>query len=174
MDEDLDRKGGQGREVPGHVKKVVDAVTELAKPIVESIGCEIDRVTYRDAGRRAHLQVFIDKAGGVGVDDCSQVSRQLSATLDVHDVVPRAFVLEVSSPGLDRPLEGEGDFRRFAGRPASITCRRAIEGGSKVVGTLRGVDDGAVVIETKDGRPVRIPLELVAKARLEVDLEGTD
>jgi len=169
METTNDGKGGNGREIPRRIQKVVDAVTELARPIAASLGAEVDRVTFRDAGKRALLQVFIDQPGGVTVDACALVSRQLSATLDVHDVVPRAFVLEVSSPGLDRPLEGEADFRRFAGRFASITCRRAIDGGSKVTGHLRGVEDGAVIVQVKDGRQVRVPLELVAKARLEVE-----
>lgn len=153
--------------------QVIESVAGLARPIVESLGAEIDRIEYRETGRRALLQVFIDRQpGGVNLDDIVETTRQLSAVLDVHDVVPRAFTMEVSSPGLDRPLSGEADFRRFAGRLASFTCRQAVEGGSKVLGILRGVEDGQVVVEAQDGGPrtriVRIPLDMVAKARLEV------
>lgn len=151
--------------------KLVDAVTALAKPVAESFGLELDRVEMRQAGRRTVLQVFIDKPGGVTHQDCAHVSRQLSAELDIHDFIPVAYDLEVSSPGLDRPLFGEADFRRFAGRSASVTCRRAVEGvGSKVTGTLRGLEEGSVLVELKGGRTVRIPLEMVAKARLEPEI----
>ena len=157
--------------------QVAEAVTALVKPIVDDLGVEVDRVEYRDSGRRAVLQVFIDRPpGGPTLHDCVDVSRQLSALLDVHDVVPKAFTLEVSSPGLDRPLNGEADYRRFAGRAASLTCRRAVGEaglGSKVLGILRGVEGSDVLMEQPDGHTVRVPMAQVAKARLEVVVEGS-
>ena len=158
---------------------VVAAVQALAEPIIQGLGLVLDRIEYLDRGRSAVLQVFIDRPagdngsggvnvpGGVNVKDCADVSRELSPTLDVHDVVPKAYTLEVSSPGLDRPLKGEDDLRRFAGRRASLTLRQAVEGSSKLVGILRGVDGGKVALELKDGRVVKIDLGLVAKGRLE-------
>ena len=152
---------------------VVAAVQALAEPIIQGLGLVVDRIEYLDRGRSAVLQVFIDRpagddgSGGVNVKDCADVSRELSPTLDVHDVVPKAYTLEVSSPGLDRPLKGEGDLRRFAGRRASLTLRQAVEGGSKLIGVLRGVEDGKVALELKDGRVVKIDLGVVAKGRLE-------
>lgn len=149
------------------------AVQALAVPIIDGLGLELDRIEYLDRGRSAVLRVFIDRPvrpgepGGVSVVDCADVSRELSPVLDVHDVVPKAYVLEVSSPGLDRPLRGEADYRRFSGRRASLTLRRAVEGGSKLVGILRGVDADGVAMELADGRVVRVEMELVAKGRLE-------
>lgn len=161
--------GATGRETR-RTSKLIEGVTALAQPIAASFGCELDRVEYKQGPRRGVLQVFIDKPGGVTIDDCTRVSRQLSAELDVNDFIASAFDLEVSSPGLDRPLSGEADFRRFAGRPASVTCRKAIPGqGSKVKGILRGVEGGDVLIEVKGGIE-RIPLDVVAKARLEPEL----
>lgn len=158
---------------------VAAAVQALAEPIIHGLGLVLDRIEYLDRGRSAVLQVFIDRPagdsgsggvnvpGGVNVKDCADVSRELSPTLDVHDVVPKAYTLEVSSPGLDRPLKGEDDLRRFAGRRASLTLRQAVEGGSKLIGVLRGVEDGKVAVELKDGRVVKIDLGVVAKGRLE-------
>lgn len=147
---------------------VVAAVQALAEPIIVGLGLVLDRIEYLDRGRSAVLQVFIDRpVDGVNVKDCADVSRELSPTLDVHDVVPKAYTLEVSSPGLDRPLKGEDDLRRFAGRRASLTLREAVEGGSKLIGILRGVEAGKVLLEMKDGRVVKIDLGVVAKGRLE-------
>ncbi len=151
-----------------HVAKVTGAVASIAQPIVASFGLEIDRVEFRTGPHGAVLQVFIDKPGGVTVEDCARVSRQLSAELDVDDVVPGAYDLEVSSPGLDRPLKGEADFAKFAGRLAAVTFRKAVEGtGSKAVGRLGGIENGAVILEFPDGRVVRVPVDQIAKARLE-------
>lgn len=146
---------------------VVAAVQALAEPVMTALSLELDRIEYLDRGPSAVLQVFIDRPGGVNVQDCANVSRELSPVLDVHDVIPKAYTLEVSSPGLTRPLKGEADLRRFTGRRASLTLRRAVEGGSKLTGHLRGVDEGMVAVELKDGRVVKVELELVAKARLE-------
>lgn len=150
---------------------VVAAVTAVAEPIVRDLGLVLDRVEYVDRGGSAVVRVFIDRSGGgtegVGIDDCVDVTRDLSPTLDVHDIVPKGYTLEVSSPGLDRPLVGEGDFQRFSGRRAALTLRRAIAGGSKLVGVLKGVGDGGVGFELADGRVVTIPLDLIARARLE-------
>lgn len=172
-DDDDGDSGAASRSAPQskRVSRLIDGVTAIARPIAESFGCELDRVAFRQAPRRGVLQVFIDKPGGIGVEDCVRVSRQLSAELDVHDVIAAAYDLEVSSPGLDRPLHGEADFRKFAGRPGSVTCRKAIPGvGSKVSGVLKGVDGADVLVETKDGSVRRIPLDMVAKARLEPEI----
>lgn len=167
MAEEGGKEGGSGRETR-RVSKLIEGVTALAQPIAAALGCEVDRVEFKQGPRRGLLQVFIDKPGGVSIEDCTRVSRQLSAELDVNDFIAAAHDLEVSSPGLDRPLFGEADFRRFAGRPCSVTCRRAVGSrGSKVIGVLRGVEGGDVLVETKDGSVTRIPLDIVAKARLE-------
>jgi len=103
------------------------------------------------------------------VEDCAHVSRDLSAILDVEDVVPTAYVLEVSSPGLDRPLRGAADYARFAGRRAKLVMRQAVDGQSFFKGTLGGIDGGEVLIDADDGRRHRVPIGVITRAHLEVE-----
>src|SRR5262245_43958394 len=103
------------------------------------------------------LRIQIDRPGpassaeeSVGIDDCAHVSRDLSALLDVEDVVPTAYTLEVSSPGLDRPLRHAGDYARFAGRRAALVLREAVDRQTFLRGTLAGIDAGCVLIDAED------------------------
>jgi ribosome maturation factor RimP len=122
------------------------------------------------------LRIQIDRPGStasaddsVSVDDCAHVSRDLSAILDVEDVVPTAYTLEVSSPGLDRPLRRPDDYRRFAGRLAKIVMREPVDGQGFFRGRLAGLDDGAVVIDADDGKAHRVPIAIITRANLEVE-----
>jgi ribosome maturation factor RimP len=122
------------------------------------------------------LRIQIDRPGPaataeecVSVADCSTVSRELSAVLDVEDFVPVAYVLEVSSPGLDRPLRGRVDFERFSGRRAKVVMREAVDGQTFFRGRLAGVDADVALIDGDDGRQHRVPLGLVTRANLEVE-----
>ena len=105
----------------------------------------------------------------VSVEDCAHVSRDLSAILDVDDVVPTAYVLEVSSPGLDRPLTRARDYERFAGRQAKLVMKQPVDGQGYFRGRLCGVDNGNVLIEGEDRRTHRVPLDLITRANLEVE-----
>jgi len=151
--------------------RIVRAVTSLVQPILAATGVELDRIECNRAGRGALLQVFIDKAGGVCIDDCTNVSRQLSALLDHADHMPESYTLEVSSPGLTRPLKGAADFQRYTGRLAYLHCRVPVVGGDyKVTGILRGMVGDDVVVEVPGtGARVRVPLDKVKKARLEIE-----
>jgi ribosome maturation factor RimP len=116
--------------------------------------------------------VDVGDPGGVSVDDCARVSRDLSAVLDVEDLIDHAYTLEVSSPGLDRPLRAAGDYRRFAGRLAKIVVREPVDNQKYLTGRLRGLDDanaGTVLLEGHGGRIHRIPLSAISRARLDVD-----
>jgi len=122
------------------------------------------------------LRIQIDRPGpaataedSVSVEDCAKVSRDLSAILDVEDVVPSAYTLEVSSPGLDRPLRHADDYRRFAGRRAKLVMRQAVDGQTFFRGTLGGIDDGQVLIDADDKRRHRVPLGVITRANLEVE-----
>src|SRR5262245_21531744 len=122
------------------------------------------------------LRVQIDRPGpsataedSVSVDDCAHVSRDLSAALDVEDLVPTAYTLEVSSPGLDRPLRHAADYRRFAGRRAKIVMHAAVDGQMFFKGTLAGVDGGDILIDGEDRKRHRVPLAAVTRANLEVE-----
>jgi ribosome maturation factor RimP len=105
----------------------------------------------------------------VSVEDCAAVSRDLSAVLDVEDIVSTAYTLEVSSPGLDRPLRTADDYRRFAGRRAKLVMREAVDGQTFFKGRLGGVEDGRVVIDAEDRRRHLVPIGMITRANLEVE-----
>ena len=155
---------------------VVEQVRAIASRIASSYGLDIFDVQYRREGGGMVLRVQIDRPGAaataeesVGVDDCASVSRDLSAILDVEDVVPTAYTLEVSSPGLDRPLRYADDYRRFSGRCAKLVMREKVDGQMFFKGRLGGVDADGVLIETEDGRRHRVPLDVITRANLEVE-----
>jgi ribosome maturation factor RimP len=155
---------------------VVDGVRKAAARVAGGYGLEIFDVQFRREGRGMVLRVLIDRPGpsansedSVSVEDCVAVSRDLSAILDVEDLVPSAYVLEVSSPGLDRPLRGADDYRRFAGRFAKLVMREAVDGQKYFRGRLGGIADGHVVIDGEDGRQHRVPLAVIIRANLEVE-----
>ena len=123
------------------------------------------------------LRVQIDRLGpaataeeSVSVEDCALVSRDLSAVLDVEDIVPTAYTLEVSSPGLDRPLRRTDDYRRFAGRRAKVVMREAVDGQTFFKGRLGGTEgESDVLIDGDDGRRHRVPFGIIIRANLEVE-----
>ena len=116
------------------------------------------------------LRFFIDKPGGVTLEDCQTASKQLGAELDVEDAIEDRYTLEVSSPGLDRPLRSDEDFHRFTGRLAAVHTFKPILGRRHFAGRLRSLDEGIVTIVDAEGRPWAIPRSAISKARLEVEL----
>jgi ribosome maturation factor RimP len=121
------------------------------------------------AGRLVRL--YVDKEGGIGLDELQSVSEEVSAILDAEDPFESAYTLEVSSPGLDRPLKSEGDYRRFTGRLARISSYEPVDGRRHWMGRLEGVEDGAVHVrlEKEGGVACRIPFDKIAHGRLEVE-----
>jgi ribosome maturation factor RimP len=155
---------------------IVDQARQTAARVASSYGLEVFDVQYRREGQGMVLRVLIDRPGAaataaesVSVDDCAHVSRDLSAILDVEDVVPGAYTLEVSSPGLDRPLRRAEDYQRFAGRRAKIVMREQVDGQGFFKGRLAGLDGADVLIEGDDGRRHRVPFETITRANLEVE-----
>jgi len=161
---------------------VVGQVRHIASRVAGSYGLEIFDVQFRREAGGMVLRIQIDRPGpaakaeeSVSVQDCANVSRDLSAVLDVEDVVPSAYILEVSSPGLDRPLRGADDYRRFAGRRAKLVMREKIDGQAFFKGTLAGVEEDAglavlaVVIDGDDGRRHRVPMGVITRANLAVE-----
>ncbi len=139
---------------------------ELLEPAIHALGCELVGVEYHSSGRHSVLRIYIDRPEGVTLDDCQAISHQVSGILDVEDPVPGQYTLEVSSPGLDRPLFRREDFERFSGEAVQLRMQVPVEGRRRFSGTLRGLADDAVVIELDDGGEVRLPLEQVEQARL--------
>ena len=155
---------------------MIEQVRAAARRVAGGYGLEIFDVQFRREGSGMVLRVRIDRPGpaasadeSVSVADCANVSRDLSAILDVEDIVPTAYTLEVSSPGLDRPLRAMDDYRRFAGRRAKLVMREQIDGQGFVKGRLAGVDGTDVLVDADDGRQRRVPLGIISRANLEVE-----
>ena len=153
------------------MSRVVDEVTRLVEPECAALGFELVDVEYVKEGKDLVLRLFIDKPGGITLDDCALLSRQIDPILDAADPIPSSYYLQVSSPGLDRPLKREKDFERFAGSLVQLRTYQAIEGQRNFRGVLTGLHDGNVALEV-EGKQVLIPLHMVAKANLvpQVDL----
>lgn len=144
---------------------VAARVAELAAPITARYGLELVDVEYRREGGRWYLRLFIDKPEGVGLDDCEAVSNAISPILDEEDFIPQAYFLEVSSPGLERPLKKPSDYERFRGRRVKLTTFTPVNGRKRFTGVLLGHDAQGVHLEV-DGQPVFIPWNSVAGTRL--------
>jgi ribosome maturation factor RimP len=153
---------------------ICEQITDIAQPILKSVGLELVDIEFVKAGRDAVLRLFIDKEGGISLEDCAGVSRELSAILDVEDIVPGNYTLEVSSPGLDRPLKKPADYERFTGRLVKLRTYEPLpdDAGNKrktFVGNLEGLVDGVVRMRLTEGQTASIPLDKVAKANLEFE-----
>ena len=143
-----------------------EELTELLAPVVADLGLECLGVEYSPSHGNSLVRIYIDAADRpVTVDDCEAVSRQVSATLDVNDPIQGRYTLEVSSPGLDRPLYTPEQFARFVGQQAKVEVNLPIDGRRRFQGPIRGVEDATIVLE-QDGRPVRIAQANIHKAKL--------
>lgn len=144
-------------------------IEELTRKIAESEGLELMDLEYKTGQSRDLLRVFIDKTGGVTLSDCENLSRQLSATLDVNDLVKAAYVLEVSSPGLDRPLRTDHDYQRSIGRTVRISFEERDGKIIQAVGLLTAVDGEAVTIQ-QEGKTLRIERDRVHRAQQDIPM----
>jgi ribosome maturation factor RimP len=141
-----------------------ERLLEILTPAVAAMGYELADLDAH-FGRRGLLRLYIDREGGVTLDDCQRVSEQIGAVLDVEDPLPGAYVLEVSSPGFDRRLRTRAHFERFIGEQARIELRDALGGRRNFLGKLAGVEGDEVLLEM-DGETWRLPLDEIAVARL--------
>jgi ribosome maturation factor RimP len=138
----------------------------LIEPVVEGLGYEVVDIEFRPHPKDGLLRIYIDQEQGIQLDDCTAVSKQVGAMLDVEDPIPGQFNLEVSSPGLDRPLRKEEDFERFTGSVVKIKLSMpTIEGQRNFTGKLLGLKDNEVLVEV-DGETHYLPLGGIDKARL--------
>lgn len=149
---------------------IAERVTPLAERAARRCDCELAWVDYVQESGNWILRVVIDSENGVNVDDCAAVSRQLSTLLDVEDFIPHSYNLEVSSPGLDRPLRRADDYRRFAGERVRIKTSESVRGRKVHRGILRGLEGDDVVLEDDSGERLNLPLGRIAEARLEVEI----
>ena len=144
-------------------------VRQLVEEVVESQGYELVDLEFKGAGKNSLLRIFIDKPAGISHEDCELVSEHVGTVLDVEDLIPFSYTLEVSSPGLDRKLFKEADYIRFAGKLAKIQTRIPLEHQKVFKGRLGGFQDGKIVLELPKGDSLEIPLDVVQEARLEFD-----
>lgn len=144
----------------------LNKLDEILRPVVEGLGYELWGIEFRSQGRHSTLRLFIDDQNdGVSVEDCEKVSRQVSGVLDVEDPIQSEYTLEVSSPGIDRPLFRLEQFESWAGHQVSIRLRMAFEGRRKFQGVLKGIE-GADVVVVVDDHEYLLPFESIDKANI--------
>ena len=146
-----------------------DRIRRLIQEVVEGQGYELVDAEFKGAGKSSVVRLYIDKPAGISLGDCELVSEQVGTVLDVEDLIPFSYTLEVSSPGLDRKLFKEADYIRFAGKLAKIQTRIPLEHQKAFRGRLKGLQDGKILLELPKGDLLEIPLDVVAEARLEFD-----
>ena len=154
----------------------LEQIRAIAARVAAARGLEIwDIQSRRETGGHV-VRVFIDRPGpsatpdeSVSLEDCEQVNREIGTILDVEDPLPFAYTLEVSSPGLDRPLRNLDDYRRFAGRLAKVVVSQPVDNQKAFEGRLSGVDGSDVLLEAQNGRLHKLPMRLITRGRLEIE-----
>jgi len=149
------------------VSKVTKKVEELVKPILEKYGFDLVDIEFKKEGKKHFLRVYIDKPGGITIDDCQLVSEELSNKLDIVDPIPFSYYLEVSSPGVDRPLVNDRDFIRNKGRVVDVFLKQPIMNTTKLTGELVEKNEDVLIIMI-DGENISIPFENVKKVKVAI------
>ncbi|OGP86795.1 MAG: hypothetical protein A2156_12890 [Deltaproteobacteria bacterium RBG_16_48_10] len=149
-------------------QKVIDRVRQIADPILLSGGFELVDVEYRREARGWALRLYVDKEGGITLDDCARISQEIGRNLDVEDFILTPYTLEISSPGLTRSLKHERDFVKYRDRLVKVITAQEIRNRRQFKGRLRGVKENQIQIEM-EGKIFQIPLSDVVKANLEID-----
>ena len=149
------------------MNKIAGIVTELARPVAERQGVEIWDVDYVKEGGAWVLRVYIDKAEGIGIDDCERFSRELDPILDEADPIEDSYTFEVSSAGAERELKRPSDFERFLGHKVEVRLYRSVDGGKEHIGLLQSYDNGDVSL-LKGNKTFVFPKDNVALVRLRV------
>jgi ribosome maturation factor RimP len=150
---------------------IQEQIQRLLDPILGSLGLTLWDLEFRKQGPQWLLRIYIDReTGGVTLGDCEAVSRDLGTVLDVEEIIPHSYTLEVSSPGLDRSLTRPEHYRRCRGSLVKIKTFQPINGGKIFKGKLAGLEDLVVILEQDSGETLRIPLDNISKASLEVVL----
>ena len=150
------------------MKKVTELTAELAAPVVAEQGCELWDVEYVKEAGQWYLRLYIDKEGGVNINDCEAISRRVSDLLDEADPIEGSYTFEVSSAGAERPLKRPSDFERFMGSPVTVRLYKNRDGRKEYAGTLAGYEDGAVLLQVS-GETIRFEKAEIALVRLRVE-----
>lgn len=141
---------------------------QIIAPVVEAMGCQLWGYEFRPGKPATYLRVYIDSSEGVSVDDCARVSHQLSGVLDVENPIRGPYTLEISSPGLERPLFQEYQFLRYIGKRVKVRLRWQIDGRRNITGELQGIDDGKIIVR-QEGLCYAIPQDAIDRAHLVAD-----
>jgi ribosome maturation factor RimP len=149
---------------------IVAKIDKIAAEAAAQNGVEFVHSEIVGSLRNAVVRIYIDKPNGVTIEDCSTVSRAMEAVMDAEDFMPSAYVLEISSPGLERPLFKLADFEKFGGKKAKVKASEPIDGQANFNGHIAGVEGDEVLFEDKTNGSVRIPFDKIVKANLKVDL----
>ncbi|UWG98528.1 ribosome maturation factor RimP [Dehalobacter sp. DCM] len=147
---------------------ILNKVRQLAEPYVAELGLELVDVEYVREGAYWYLRIYIDKEGGVDIDDCTEVSRKMNDVLDKANLISQAYMLEVSSPGIERPLKKREDYEKYKGELVSIYPKELYQGYNCFTGNLVGLVDDQVVLEY-EGQQIAIPLAQIERAHLSFD-----
>ena len=148
--------------------KVTDMVTEFAQPVVESFGCSLWDVEYVREGSERFLRLYIDKDGGIDIEDCEKIHRAMDPILDEKDPIAESYHFEVCSAGLERPLKRPGDFEKFMGAQVSVKLYQAVNGQKSYVGDLTAYNNGDITLAVA-GKTVELKKSQVAQVKLHVD-----
>ena len=143
-------------------------VEAILMPIIEEKNFELVDVEFVKEGPNWYLRIYIDKEGGITIDDCEAVSRALEVELDKNDPIEQAYILEVSSPGIDRPLKKESDFAKYAGEIVDIKLYKAFEGSKEYQGALKGLENNIVTITDENGKDISFDRKDIAGIPLAV------
>lgn len=147
---------------------IIDKLRAFLQGLLPTMELELFDVQFRREGHGWVLRVFIDSEAGVTLEHCSRVSRELGRYLDVEDFIDHAYHLEVSSPGLERPLRSVEDFRRYCGRKARVKVHEAVDGEKVFEGMIEKIEDELIYLRQDDGRSIQFSFEKINKARLAV------
>ncbi|OGW14475.1 MAG: ribosome maturation factor RimP [Nitrospinae bacterium RIFCSPLOWO2_12_FULL_47_7] len=148
---------------------VIQSVIGLIEPIIHGENLDLVDVEYKKEGKYWYLRVYIDKKGGVFIEDCQKVSRQIEDMIQIDEIINSAYILEVSSPGLDRPLKKEKDFIRSLGKKVKVTTYSPIDKQRNFVGVIKDISNQTLGLDV-NGALVAIPLEIIANAKLVLEL----
>lgn len=147
---------------------IIQSVTELIEPVVRDENLELVDVEYKKEGKNWYLRIYIDKDGGVSVEDCQKVSRQIEDMIQIDEIIHSAYILEVSSPGLDRPLKKEKDLLRSIGKKVSVTTYSPIDKQRNFVGIIKDFSNQTLSLDV-NGKSVAIPFEIIANTKLVIE-----
>ena len=150
------------------MKQAPEHLLELIEPVVEGLGYECVGIEYNSHPKHGFLRIFIDAEQGVGMEDCTKVSHQVSGVLDVEDPISGEYNLEVSSPGMDRPLFKLKQFEQFIGHTVQVNLFKPVGGRRNITGLIEEVEGNDVYLQ-QDGQVYKVPFQAMSKARLEPD-----